>query len=602
VADTILLDSDGNAPATRIGSINVALSGVAAGEAQVGLAALIISSGAEGGRTGVLVDSTNPLPVSDAGSSLTVDAPVGTPVFVRLSDGSAPITTLPVSLASVPSHAVTNAGTFATQVDGAALTALQLIDNLPNTLGSTTSGQSGALALGAVTTAAPSYTTAQTNALSLTTSGLLRVAIEAGAGSGGTASVDDAAFTVAVGSGTPMMGVVTADAVDSGDVGVVGMTTSRALHVSLQTGSATIGALTANQSVNVAQINGVTPLMGNGASGTGAHRVTIANDSTGILAAVTNVATIGTSVTPGTSAAHLGKAVDSPAGATDTGVLALAVRDDALATLTPVDGDFTQLRVNSQGALWVTGTAGTSIKVDDATFTPGTDNVSMVGGTYRATRDTLDDTDGGAIALTQRRAVLTCMETPAGDSVIDDTNDAVKVVNATAANFLNIPSGNVAHDAADSGNPVKVGAKALAAASTATMVVDADRTDLRSDLDGAILVRQGSPLGDTITERVTNTDGASTAFTNFGATASTRNVIESMTVFRTDAGATLAYVDVRDGTGGAILWSLPLPPNGGSILPPGTRIRSSVNTALAFDVSAALTTVIISASGYKSKV
>lgn len=38
--------------------------------------------------------------------------------------------TLPVSLATVPSHAVTNAGTFATQVDGAALTALQLIDDV----------------------------------------------------------------------------------------------------------------------------------------------------------------------------------------------------------------------------------------------------------------------------------------------------------------------------------------------------------------------------------------------------------------------------------------------------------------------------------------
>ena len=68
-------------------------------------------------------------PVTDSGGSLTVDAPVGTPVFVRLSDGSSAISTLPVSLASVPSHAVTNAGTFATQVDGAALTALQLIDN-----------------------------------------------------------------------------------------------------------------------------------------------------------------------------------------------------------------------------------------------------------------------------------------------------------------------------------------------------------------------------------------------------------------------------------------------------------------------------------------
>lgn len=55
------------------------------------------------------------LPIQDGGNSLTVDAPVGTPAFVRLSDGAAAITTLAVSLASVPSHAVTNAGTFAVQ-------------------------------------------------------------------------------------------------------------------------------------------------------------------------------------------------------------------------------------------------------------------------------------------------------------------------------------------------------------------------------------------------------------------------------------------------------------------------------------------------------
>jgi len=42
-------------------------------------------------------------------------------------DGSG--VTQPVSLASVPSHAVTNAGTFAVQVDGSALTALQLLDD-----------------------------------------------------------------------------------------------------------------------------------------------------------------------------------------------------------------------------------------------------------------------------------------------------------------------------------------------------------------------------------------------------------------------------------------------------------------------------------------
>lgn len=68
-----------------------------------------------GDGTFTKVTSSVGLPVGDAGGTLTVDAPVGTPVFVRLSDGSAAITTLAVSLASVPSHAVTNAGTFATQ-------------------------------------------------------------------------------------------------------------------------------------------------------------------------------------------------------------------------------------------------------------------------------------------------------------------------------------------------------------------------------------------------------------------------------------------------------------------------------------------------------
>jgi hypothetical protein len=64
-----------------------------------------------------LVDTTNevaPLQV-DARGALKVEAFSGE--------------TLPVSLATVPSHAVTNAGTFAVQVDGNALTALQLIDD-----------------------------------------------------------------------------------------------------------------------------------------------------------------------------------------------------------------------------------------------------------------------------------------------------------------------------------------------------------------------------------------------------------------------------------------------------------------------------------------
>jgi hypothetical protein len=47
------------------------------------------------------------------------------------------------------------------------------------------------------------------------------------------------------------------------------------------------------------------------------------------------------------------KLIDTATGGTDPGILALATRDDALTTLTPADGDNVQLRVNSEGALWV---------------------------------------------------------------------------------------------------------------------------------------------------------------------------------------------------------------------------------------------------------
>lgn len=46
-------------------------------------------------------------------------------------------------------------------------------------------------------------------------------------------------------------------------------------------------------------------------------------------------------------------AVDAALGANPTGTLAIAIRDDALSALTPVEGDAIGLRVNSTGALWV---------------------------------------------------------------------------------------------------------------------------------------------------------------------------------------------------------------------------------------------------------
>ena len=78
----------------------------------------------------------------------------------------------------------------------------------------------------------------------------------------------------------------------------------------------------------------------------------IVNSATNpIFVQATDGAAVG--ILPGTGATNLGKAVDSVAGATDVGVMALAVRDDALTTLTPADGDYVQIRTDSDGATWV---------------------------------------------------------------------------------------------------------------------------------------------------------------------------------------------------------------------------------------------------------
>lgn len=74
-----------------------------------------------------------------------------------------------------------------------------------------------------------------------------------------------------------------------------------------------------------------------------------------------------TSIIPLTGATNLGKARDVACGANDVGVMALAVRDDALTTLTPADGDYVPLRVSSTGQLHVTGAGGgTEYTEDDA--------------------------------------------------------------------------------------------------------------------------------------------------------------------------------------------------------------------------------------------
>lgn len=186
-----------------------------------------------------LASNQSALPITDNSGSITVDAPVGTPAYVRLSDGAAAITTLPVSLATVPSHAVTNAGTFVTQENGALLTSAQLLDDVvtaqATALGTTKTSLVGV----STTTAAPTYTTGTINPLNSNTAGALRVD-----GSGVTQPVSGTFWQAT----QPVSGTVTANA-----------------------GTGTM-----------AVSNTVLSVVGGGTEAT-AQRVTIANDSTGVL-------------------------------------------------------------------------------------------------------------------------------------------------------------------------------------------------------------------------------------------------------------------------------------------------------------------------------
>lgn len=368
-----------------------------------------------------------PYTVVTATSGLPVSAPVGTPVFVRLSDGAAAISTLPVSLASVPAHDVTNGGTFAVQA-----------------------AQSG-------TWTVQPGNTANTTAWLVTGTGGTFPATQSG-----TWNVATVTTVTAVTSLTQFNG----NAIDTNS----GNKSAGTLRVVLATDQPQLTnkllvTPDANSAVNVAQINGVTVLMGNGASGTGAQRVTIANDSTGILAGVTTVTTV-----------------------------------------------------------------------------------------------------------------------------------------TTVSTVTTLANGQTAHDGAATGSPLRIGAKAETALSGVTLVADGDATDLFAGVDGVLIVRPHSNLEDVVQERTTNTDGASTAFASGLAAPGSgiRLWIKNVTIC--NSSATFCTVDLRDGSAGSVLWTLPVPATGGVTHNFDPPLRLTANTALAFDASAATTTLTISANGFKSKV
>lgn len=327
--------------------------------------------------------------------------------------------TLQTSGNSSLSTIATNTGTIATNTTGVSTSALQTTANTKlDTIAtdvvatqvaqaSTTSGQNGNLVQMATITAHPTHVTAKTNALSGDVNGNLRVTLAdstmpttpvTGTFFQATQPVSGTFFQA-----TQPVSIATAPALvaSSAIIGKVGIDQTTP-------GTTNLVALGANQTVNIAQINGVTPLMGNGVTGTGSQRVTIASDNTAFAVnstlsaettkvigtvnvaaaqtigvtqataaslnatvvqatgsnlhvavdsapstAVTNAGTFAAQVTVAAGATTIGKAEDAASANADVGVPAMALQQTTPADTAGTDGDYTFLQMKN-GRLWST--------------------------------------------------------------------------------------------------------------------------------------------------------------------------------------------------------------------------------------------------------
>jgi hypothetical protein len=132
------------------------------------------------------------------------------------------------------------------------------------------------------------------------------------------------------------------------------------------------------------------------------------------------------------------------------GIMPLAVRLDSAGPLAGTDGDYSPLQVDSNGALRVVGSAGTTQYAEDTQHASG-DSVVFVGAIRR---DTVPASSAGSAAdytaincdANGRLYVQSAVYTPLGDSAMDDTLDAVKVsiVGDTVGSTVDTEDGSVA--------------------------------------------------------------------------------------------------------------------------------------------------------------
>jgi hypothetical protein len=303
---------------------------------------------------------------------------------------------------------------------------------------------------------------------------------------------------------------------------------------------------------------------------------------------------------------------------TEVGTAAAPLRMDPTGTTTqPVSDAGGSLTVDDGNTTLSVDDGGGTLSIDDGGGSITVDGTVSISGTV-----TIDSELAAAVASADNLAGPTapwvlsanmcwdstgsnwdrCPPSTAGSGATDSNTTRVTIATddgvATGIGRINTNMA-VAHDAVDAGNPLKVGYKADSALSDNTLVAAGDRTDALGDLDGALLVRPYGPLADKVNATVGITDGSSTSLV---AAQGAGVRFCATTIVVSNSSATNVTVDIRDGTAGSVLMTIPAAANmGGAAVALPAPLCTTANTALAADPSAAATTVNISAVGFKTK-
>ena len=227
-------------------------------------------------------------------------------------------------------------------------------------------------------------------------------------------------------------------------------------------------------------------------------------------------------------------AVDAALGATPTGTLAVAIRDDALAALTPVEGDAIGLRVDANGALWVIPSG--TVTVDGSGVTQPVSAASLPLPTGASTEATLSTLNGKVTACNTGAVVLS-------SGTVTTVSSVTAIANALPAGDNNI--GNV--DIVTVPAPLNVvGSGTEAAALRVTLATDSTGVVSVDDNGGALTVDNGGTFavqvdGSALTALQLIDDTVAVLGTATYAEATTKgNVVGAV---RNDDLATLANTD-----------------------------------------------------------